>query len=100
MPQDFFGRDILARFHDKMNQLLDLSIETSLGEENATSKKKKSSKKSSGGFGDISVLFRFCSTQGIKGLYGTRQIQQAPVIGLSEPSDGHPQEELSPDFGW
>lgn len=93
-----FGRDILADYHDKMKSLVDMTLPPEVeGEEIQT---KKSGKKGSGDKGsvDIGSFFRFYSNDNVKGRYGGPHQKMAAIMGISEPSDGHPNEELTPDF--
>jgi hypothetical protein len=89
---------LMMRLSD-MNRLLDLrpSHEDEEGDESQESTKsggkkggKKGGKQGGGFFGTAvgEIFFR-------------RNSEKRPgILGITHPSDGHPQEELTPDFGW
>jgi hypothetical protein len=80
---------------DRFNALVDMRTEEEIAATDATGKKKKKGGKSEGqggfagffGSAQREMLFRSAETR-------ARHVQ------IIHPSDGHPQEELSPDFNW
>jgi hypothetical protein len=89
--------DELIHRLDHFNRLLDLRGPTMEAgseedEEKGEGKKsgKKGGKKGGGFFGTVvgEILFR------------VNRDARPGIVGITHPSDGHPQEELTPDFGW
>jgi len=81
---------LLQRLYD-MNSLADLNQEEHDQDTIETSKKKKKGGKKSGGFFSTVVGEIF---------FRRNSESRAGIIGIIHPSDGHPQEEMAPDFGW
>ncbi len=86
-------KDQLLQRLNNLNELLDLRGSDEQEGESTDSNKKSGGKKGgkSGGFFGTAVgevVFR-------------RNSEKRPgILGITHPSDGHPQEELTPDFGW
>ena len=76
---------LMYRVHT-MNDLGDLRPEEREEEAGAAQKKKKTD-----GFFGSAMSEMFFRREG-----ATRP----RIVGITHPSDGHPQEELTPDFGW
>jgi hypothetical protein len=85
--------DYLMHRLEAMNELLNVRQEGDPEFASATDKKGKSGKgegKAGGFFGAVTTEM-FFRGDGAK---------RPRIIGITHPSDGHPQEELTPDFGW
>lgn len=101
----------MMRHHTRMNRLLDLNLapgeevsypqeeEDLPPKEKETDEGEKGSggRRSSGGSGS---LYLRSLIRDILVRHQRDRDDKASVIGLIQPSDGHPQEELTPDFGW
>ena len=82
--------DYLMQRHDRFNALVDMRQD---GEDATTRTKKKSGgkKDGTGGFFGAAVGEMF---------FRHPDGRRPRIVGITHPSDGHPQEELTPDFGW
>jgi len=84
--------DLLMQRQSAMNELLDLRQDEELTpEERARKKKKTKGDGKKGGFFGAAGAEMFFRRDGH---------QRPRIVGITHPSDGHPQEELTPDFGW
>jgi len=82
--------DYLIQRIDAMNDLLNLGHNEVEETEDQQKKKKSGGKKGGGFFGTVpnEMFFRRSGAE------------RPRIVGITHPSDGHPQEELTPDFGW
>jgi hypothetical protein len=94
---DLEKRARLEAYRTGLDSLLKIEPEADEASEAASSEKKKGGKGRFGSGGTSSVSLGSL----ISDILTRRRGPQSPsILGLSEPSDGHPQEELTPDFCW
>jgi hypothetical protein len=91
--------DLLLQRLSAMNALLDLRATDEIIDEidatDATETKKKSGGKKGGKQGG-----GFFGTAVREILFRQSGEKRVGILSITHPSDGHPQEELTPDFGW
>ena len=86
--------DVLLQRLADMNGLVDL---TSTSEEVEALEAAEQAKKKKKGSGERDGFF----STAIREVFFRGDRDKRPgILGITHPSDGHPQEELTPDFGW